>query len=76
VAELYAGEPAPALAAFRTERELQPGWPEADLRAGQALAALGDPRRAREAYARSLAKHPELGEARDSLAALTAAGKR
>jgi hypothetical protein len=76
VAELYAGEPAPALAAFRTERELQPRWPEADLRAGQALAALGDPRRAREAYARSLAKHPEFGEARDSLAALTAAGKR
>jgi hypothetical protein len=75
LAELYAGEPAPALAAFRTERELRPGWPEADLRDGEALAALGDARRARQAYERSLAKHPEIGEARDSLAALKAARK-
>jgi len=76
LAELDSGEPGAALAAFRTERELRPGWPEADLRAGQALAVLGDSRRAREAYARSLAKHPEIGEARDSLAAPATAGKR
>jgi Flp pilus assembly protein TadD len=76
LAQLYAGEPKSALSAFRTERELQPGWPEADLRDGEAFAAMGDRGRAREAYQRSLAKHPELGEARDSLAALTASGKR
>ena len=71
LAEIYAGAPAAALPAFRSERELRPGWPEADLREGQAFAAMGDSKRARAAYERSLAKHPEFSEARDSLASLT-----
>jgi hypothetical protein len=76
LAELYTGEPRAALAAFRTERQLRPAWPEADLRTGQALAAMGDRTRARQAYERSLARHPEIGEARDSLATLEAPGRR
>lgn len=72
LAECYAGDPAAALASFRAERRVRPAWPEADLREGQAYAAIGDRARARAAYERSLARHPELSEARDSLASLLA----
>ena len=72
LAAYYGGDPVAAMAAFRAERSVQPAWLEADLREGQALAAMGDRVRARQAYARSLAKHPEFGEARDSLASLPA----
>lgn len=70
VAQLLTGEPAAALASFQTERGLDPTWIEADLREGQALAALGRTAEARKAYERSLARAPELLEARDSLASL------
>ena len=70
LSEYYGGDPVAAMAAFRAERRLQPAWPEADLREGQALAAMGARAHARQAYERSLAKHPEFTEARDSLASL------
>ena len=71
LALLYGGDAAGALAAFTVERRVRPSWPEADLRMGQALAALGRRAQARRAYERSLARHPELSEARDSLESLT-----
>ena len=69
-AQLLTGHAAEALTAFRDERGLSPAWPEADLREGQALAALGRMAEARRAYERSLKRVPALTEARDSLAAL------
>ena len=70
LAQYYSGDPAAALKSFRGERRVRPAWPEADLREGQAYAALGKPAQARAAYERSLQKHPEFAEARDSLARL------
>ena len=70
LAEYYGGDPVAALASFHAERRVQPAWPAADLREGQALAAIGDHAHARQAYERSLARHPEFSEARDSLASL------
>lgn len=67
LALLYSGDPAGALQAFRAERRLRPAWPEADFREGQALAALGRSAEARAAWERSVARHPELAEAADSL---------
>ena len=72
MALLLAGDAEGALQAFRTERRVTPAWPQAELREGQALAVLGRVAAARAAYSRSLAHHPELGEARDSLASLPA----
>jgi len=72
LARLYGGDPRGAEAAFREARGLPGNWSEADLREGQALAALGRREDARRAYERSLARHPELTEARDSLASLGA----
>jgi len=72
LALLHGGDAAGALAAFRATRNLRPNWPEGDLRMGQALAALGRRDEARRAYERSLARHPELSEARDSLARIGA----
>ena len=69
-AQLLTGHAAEALTAFRDERGLSPAWPEADLREGQALAALGRMAEARRAYERSFRRVPALTEARDSLAAL------
>ncbi len=68
LARLYSGDAEGALAAFRAERRVRKDWPEADLREGQALAVLGRRDEARRAWQRSLDRHPELGEARDSLA--------
>jgi Flp pilus assembly protein TadD len=67
LARLYAGDPAAALASFRALRRAEPKWKEADLREGQALARMGRRDEARKAWKRSLARHPELTEARDSL---------
>ena len=67
MARLYAGDAAGALDSFRKLRRRQPRWPEADLREGQALAGLGRLDEARRAWERSVERHPELGEARDSL---------
>ena len=72
LAHLHAGDPAGAQRAFAAARRASGKWPEADLREGQALAALGKLDAARRAYERSLARHPELTEARDSLARLGA----
>ena len=72
VARLYGGDPAGAEQSFAMARRLDRSWPEADLRQGQVLAALGRRDDARRAYERSLAHHPEITEARDSLAALGA----
>lgn len=70
LAQLLTGRAAEALASFRGERAVNPAWPEADLREGQALAALGRTAEARKAYERSLVRAPQLSEARDSLATL------
>ena len=55
---------------LRALRRANPKWDAADLREGSALARLGRRDEARKAYERSLARHPELTEARDSLEAL------
>jgi hypothetical protein len=70
LAHLYAGDLAGAERAFRAARAAPGPWPEADLREGQLLAARGRREDARRAYERSLARHPELTEARDSLQAM------
>jgi hypothetical protein len=67
LAHLVAGDLAGAERAFRAARRNPDKWPEADLREGQLLAARGRREDARRAYERSLARHPELTEARDSL---------
>ncbi len=72
LARLYSGDAAGALTSFRALHRQQPRWVEADLRMGQALAALGRRDEARRAWERSLERHPELGEARDSLERLRA----
>lgn len=67
LARLYSGDAAGALEAFREERRRFPDWAEADLREGQALAALGRMSEARKLWERSVAKHPQIKEAADSL---------
>jgi len=67
LARLHAGDAAGALVSFRALRKRQPAWAEADLREGQALAGLGRRDEARRAWERSVERHPELSEARDSL---------
>jgi tetratricopeptide (TPR) repeat protein len=67
LAHLYAGDLAGAEQAFRAARSAPGKYAEADLREGQLLAARGRRDEARSAYERSLARHPELTEARDSL---------
>ncbi len=67
LARLHTGDASGALAAFRAERRVRKDWPEADLREGQALAAMGRRDEARRAWQRSLDRHPEIREARDSL---------
>ena len=68
---LYAGDLAGAERAFRAAGRAPGAYPLADLRAGQLLAARGKRDEARRAYERSLARHPEITEARDSLQALS-----
>jgi len=68
LARLYAGDPAAALASFRERARRRPPWPEADLRVGQALAAMDRWEEARRAWKRSAERHPEIAAARDSLA--------
>jgi hypothetical protein len=64
-----ATSPAPsARSAPRTRH--QGAYPEYDLRLGQLLLRAGSATEARRAYERSLARHPDLTDARDSLAAL------
>ena len=67
LAHLYAGDLGGAERAFRAADRAPGGYAEADLRAGQLLAARGRRDEARRAYERSLARHPDLTEARDSL---------
>jgi len=67
LAQYYSGDPRSALASYKVERHLRHNWPEADLREAQALAALGETGAAKQAYKRSMQRHPELVEARDSL---------
>jgi len=67
LAHLYAGDLAGAARAFRAADGAPGAYAEADLRAGQLLAARGRRDEARRAYERSLARHPDLTEARDSL---------
>jgi tetratricopeptide (TPR) repeat protein len=67
LARLHAGDPAAALECFREMRRLRPRWPEADLREAQALMALGRRDEALRLVRRSVERHPEMGEARDSL---------
>ena len=67
LARLFSGDASGAFASFRTLHKRQPGWAEADLREGQALARLGRRDEARRAWERSVERHPELSEARDSL---------
>jgi tetratricopeptide (TPR) repeat protein len=70
LAHLYAGDLAGAARAFRAADRAPGAYAEADLRAGQLLAARGRRDEARRAYERSLARHPDLTEARDSLEAM------
>jgi len=70
LAHLYAGDLAGAERAFRAADSAPGAYPEYDLRQGQLLAARGKRDQARRAYERSLARHPDLTEARDSLEAL------
>ena len=70
LAHFYAGDLAGAERAFRAAARAPGGYPLADLRQGQLLAARGKRDDARRAYERSLARHPELTEARDSLEAM------
>ena len=70
LAHLYAGDLAAAERAFRAAGRAPGAYAEADLRQGQLFAARGLRDEARRAYERSLAHHPELTEARDSLDAL------
>ncbi|HXS82721.1 MAG TPA: hypothetical protein VN896_08365 [Methylomirabilota bacterium] len=70
LAHLYAGDLDGAERAFRAAAAAPGKWAEGDLREGQLLAARGKLEAARSAYARSLKRHPELTEARDSLEAL------
>src|SRR5262249_37873946 len=72
LAHLYAGDPARAEQAFGAAGRARGKYADSDLREGQVLAALGRRDAARTAYERSLARHPELTEARDSLASLGA----
>jgi hypothetical protein len=67
LARLHAGDPAAALVSFRERARRGAPWPEADLRIGEALAALGRREEARRAWQRSIARHPEVTAARDSL---------
>jgi tetratricopeptide (TPR) repeat protein len=70
LAHLYAGDLAGAERAFRAADRAPGPYAEADLRQGQLLAARGRRDEARRAYERSLAHHPDLTEARDSLEAM------
>ena len=70
LAHLQAGDLDGAERAFRAAARAPGAYAEADLREGQLLAARGKRDAARRAYGRSLARHPELTEARDSLEAL------
>ena len=70
LAHLYAGDLAGAERAFRAADRASGAYPEADLREGQLLAARGKRDEASRAYERSLARHPDLTEARDSLQAM------
>ena len=67
LARLRSGDPQAALESFRARRRMKPEWPEADVREAQALAALGRRDEAIRRLRRSLERHPELSEARDSL---------
>jgi len=67
LAHFYAGDLAGAERAFRAADSAPGAYPEYDLRQGQLLAARGKRAEARRAYERSLARHPDLTEARDSL---------
>src|SRR6185436_11526097 len=69
LAHFYAGDLAGAERAFRAADSAPGAYPEYDLRLGQLLAARGKRDEARRAYERSLARHPDLTEARDSLEA-------
>ena len=68
LSHLHAGDLAGAERAFRAADHAPGDWPAADLRFGQLLAARGRRVEAQRAYERSLARHPEITEARDSLA--------
>jgi tetratricopeptide (TPR) repeat protein len=70
LAHFYAGDLAGAERAFRAADRAPGPYAEADLRRGQLLVARGRRDEARRAYERSLARHPDLTEARDSLAAM------
>jgi tetratricopeptide (TPR) repeat protein len=70
LAHLYAGDLAGAERAFRAADRAPGAYPEVDLRQGQLLAVRGRRDEARRAYERSLARHPDLTEARDSLEAM------
>jgi tetratricopeptide (TPR) repeat protein len=70
LAHLLAGDLSGAEHAFRAADAAPGPWTEKDLREGQLLAARGQRDAARRAYERSLARHPELTEASDSLAAM------
>jgi tetratricopeptide (TPR) repeat protein len=72
LAHLFTGDLDGAARAFRAARAAPGKWPEADLREGQLLAARGDRAGARRAYERSLARYPQLTDARDSLEAMGA----
>ena len=67
---LETGDARSALREFETERRLHPLPPRLDLGEGKAWQALGDMRRARQAYQRALVANPSSLEARDSLASV------
>jgi tetratricopeptide (TPR) repeat protein len=71
LSHFYAGDLAGAERAFHAAGRAAGTYPMADLRQGQLLAARGKRDEARKAYERSLARHPEITEARDSLQAMT-----
>ena len=67
---LKSGDPRGALREFETERRRRVLPPRLDLGVGKAWQALGDLRRARQAYQRELVANPASLEARDSLASV------
>ena len=75
LAHLYDGDLAGAERAFRAADRAPGAYPEANLRRGQLLAARGKKDDARRAYEQSLKRHPEITEARDSLARMSMGSK-
>jgi hypothetical protein len=67
---LKSGDPREALREFEAEKRLRTNPPRLELGIGKSWQALGDTRRAQQAYERELIANPTSLEARDSLASV------